>query len=54
MVKVMVYGILIGQYNNTNSFDWLNFNMKNKPGFSVSVRILVVENIVNVCRQGCS
>ena len=54
MVKVMVYDILIGQSNNTNSFDWLKFNMKNKAGFSVSVRILAVENIFNVCRQGCS
>ena len=28
----------------------LKFNMKNKAGLSVSVRIFGVENIVNVCK----
>ena len=28
--QVMLCCILIGQSNNTKSFDWLKFNMKNK------------------------
>ena len=48
--QVMARCILIGQLNNTNSFDWLKFNMKNEAGLSVSVRILAVEYIVNVCK----
>ena len=46
--QVMVCCILIGQSNNTNSFDWLKFNIKNKVGLSLSVGILAVKNIVNL------
>ena len=48
--QVMVCCILIGQSNNTNSFDWLRFNIKNKVGLSLSVGILAVKNIVNLCK----
>ena len=31
-------------------FDWLKFNMKNKANLTVSVRILVMENIASACK----
>ena len=41
--------ILIGQSNNTNSLDWLKFDII-KAGLSVFIRILKVENIFNLCK----
>ena len=48
--QVMLRCILIGQSNNRNPFDWLKYNMKNKAGISVSIRIIAVENIVYLCK----